>query len=339
MLPISIICPIYNEINFIENCIDSVLKSDYPQELIELILVDGLSTDGTREIIQRYQKEHSQIVLLDNPQQIVSPALNMGIKRATGDFIFRIDAHATYPSNYFSVLLEKMIALKADNVGGVCLTLPANSSNKSSAIATALSSPFGMGNSYFRIGSKSIRQVDTVPFGCFSKEIFQKIGYFDEELIRNQDDEFNGRIIKNGGKIYLIPSIETAYFARDTLCKTKKMFYQYGLFKPLVNKKLGFPMTIRQLVPPFFILWLILGAVCSLFHSSFSFLYLATLSIYFITNLSFSIFESIKQRRKIGILGFLSFTFFVIHLSYGWGYLVGIFKLLTKKPFISQSNR
>jgi GT2 family glycosyltransferase len=208
----------------------------------------------------------------------------------------------------------------------------------STAIATVLSSSFGMGNSYFRIGSKEIRQTDTVPFGCFHKSLFEKIGYFDEELIRNQDDEFNGRIIKNGGKIFLIPFVEVNYYGRDTLRKTSKMFYQYGLFKPLVNKKLGTPATLRQFVPPLFVATLILTPILLWILPSLGILFSSLIALYLLLNFGISFCEAIRLKR-FSVFLLLPVTFFIVHVSYGWGYLTGMVKILRKQPFAVQINR
>jgi len=338
MIPISIICPVYNEKDYIAACIDSILTCDYPKEYLEFIIVDGMSNDGTREIIRRYQQQHAFIQCIDNPAKVVSPALNRGIKIAKGEYIFRIDAHAEYPQNYFTMLLKYIIELQADNVGAVCHTVPADNSAKANAIATALASPFGMGNSYFRIGCDTIRQVDTVPFGCFHKSLFEKIGYFDEELIRNQDDEFNGRIVKNGGKIFLIPSLVVTYVGRNQFDKTSKMFYQYGLFKPLVNKKLGAPATLRQFVPPLFVATTILLFIFSLFFQKALLIFLFFLAFYFLVNLLFSMIAGIKK-RKITTIPYLLITFAIIHFSYGVGYWVGIFRIIGKRQLVAQTNR
>ena len=197
---ISVICPIYNEERYIGKCIDSVLEQDYSKEDMEVLFVDGMSTDRTREIVVEYAGRYPFVRLLDNPGRIVPAALNIGIGAAKGEVIIRLDAHAIYPKNYFSVLVRKLNELRADSVGGVCRTLPVRDTSVCRAIAMALSSSFGMGNSYFRIGATKEMCVDTVPFGCFRREVFDKIGLFDEELVRNQDDEFNGRIVKNGGQ-------------------------------------------------------------------------------------------------------------------------------------------
>lgn len=332
---LSVICPIYNEEKYIANCIESILQQDFPKEDLEVLFVDGMSTDRTRTIVGEYAAKYPFIHLLDNPQRIVPPALNIAIRASKGDIVMRLDAHAQYPNNYFSVLVQKLAELEADNVGGVCRTLPVNDTPVCRAIAAALSSPFGMGNSYFRIGADKEMEVDTVPFGCFRRDIFNHIGFFDEELIRNQDDEFNGRIIQNKGKIYLIPSIVIDYFARDTIGKVSKMFYQYGLFKPLVNQKLGKPATLRQFFPLFFVLGLIIGLLLCFVHPVFRYLYISVLALYILMALYFSC----KAEKGFRTILLLVCTYITIHVSYGWGYLRGLIKILLKKDFVAKVNR
>lgn len=332
---LSVICPIYNEEKYIGKCIESIMKQDYPKDDLEVLFVDGMSTDKTREIVQRYAASCPYIRLIDNPQRIVPPAMNIGIRASRGEIIIRLDAHAFFPDNYFSELVAYLHKLHADNVGGVCRTLPINDSIICKSIASVLSSSFGMGNSHFRIGASEVMQVDTVPFGCFRRDLFERIGYFDEELIRNQDDEFNGRIIKNGGKIYLIPSLVIDYYARDTIKKVWKMFYQYGLFKPLVNKKLGSPATIRQFFPLCFVLGLLIGPFMGLLSIHFLYLYLSVVLLYVLIALYFSFKES-KDIKRVFIQAYI---YFVVHFSYGWGYLNGIYKLLFNKSFVVLSNR
>lgn len=332
---LSVICPIYNEEKYIAKCIDSILNQDYPKNDLEVLFVDGMSTDRTREIVKEYASRYSFIKLIDNPNKIVPPAMNIGIKESKGEIIIRLDAHAEFPSQYFSRLTKALIDLKADNVGGVCITLPTSDDIIPIAIANVLSSKFGMGNSSFRIGCKDVQEVDTVPFGCWHREIFDKIGYFDEELIRNQDDEFNGRIIKNGGHIYLLPDVEIKYFARDKISKVYKMFYQYGLFKPLVNKKLGSPATIRQFFPPVFVSGLILGLILSLVFPILFIPYLSVICLYILL----AIYFSIKTSKRILVIVSQIYIYFVVHMGYGLGYMKGILNLCTKRKFAVNINR
>jgi len=336
---VSVICPIYNEEKYIAKCIDSILSQDYSQDSIEVLFIDGMSTDNTRNIVSEYSGKHRQIHLLDNPHRIVPYAMNIGIKAATGNIIVRIDGHAEYPTNYVSSLVHNLGTLDgAENVGGIWVTLPCNKKTVSYAIAKVLSTGFGMGNATYRIGTNKIRKVDTVPFGCYRKTLFERIGYYDLELIRNQDDELNGRIIKNGGSIYLIPELEIKYYSRDKISKVRRMFYQYGLYKPLVNKKLGSPATARQFVPLLFLLGIVLGGILSVFSIYIMYTYFAVLALYLAIGLFIGCKYAVKYRRPMLTL-LMPYVFANVHLSYGYGYLRGIYKILANKKFNVESNR
>ncbi len=335
---LSVICPIYNEEHYIAKCIEGILQQDYSKDDLEVFFVDGMSSDQTKEIIFSYTQKYPYIKVLDNPYKIVPNAMNIGIKASHGDIIIRLDGHCEYPSNYFTSLVNNLTKLNADNVGGCVITLPCNESNISYAIAEVLKNPFGMGNSLFRVGAKETIKVDTVPFGCFKREVFDKVGLYDEELIRNQDDELNARIIKNGGSIYIIPTLGIKYFARDKVSKVRKMFYQYGLFKPLVNKKLGQAATIRQFVPPLFVAALIFGALLSVFSKIILWLYLGFLILYFAIGIMMGV-KSAKVTKRPSMVCLMPWIFFNVHLSYGIGYWIGLFKVLFNRPFTAQSNR
>ena len=326
---LSVICPIYNEEKYIGKCIESIVAQDFPKNQLEVIFADGMSTDRTRGIVAEYTAKYPWIRLIDNPDRIVPPALNKAIEASHGDVIMRLDAHAEYPTNYFSELIRQLKLLKADNVGAVCVTLPTNDTATARAIACVLSSKFGMGNSSFRVGADKVTLVDTVPFGCWPREVFDRIGLFAPDLIRNQDDEFNGRLIKSGGKIYLLPHVKVKYFARDKISKTAKMFYQYGLFKPLVNKKLGAPATVRQFIPLALVLGIVFGLIISLLWEPFWIPYLAGIILY----IGLSVFYSLKSSHNLKQILIQTWTYIAVHISYGVGYIVGIWKLLTKKSF------
>lgn len=338
-MTLSVICPIYNEEKYIGPFLDSILQQDYPKDDMEILLVDGMSQDKTREIISTYAEKYPCLKLVDNPQQTVPYAMNNGIKNAKGNTIIRLDAHAEYPTDYFTKLCNNLEKLEgAENVGGVCITLPCNKTAVAVAIAECLSNKFGMGNSYFRVGASHVMSVDTVPFGCFRKSLFDKIGLYDTDMIRNQDDELNGRIIKSGGKIYLLPDVEIKYFARDKISKVRKMFYQYGLYKPLGNKKLGSPATIRQFFPLLFVVGLIFGLIfCFIFPVLWPF-YAAVV----LMHLLIGVFEGFKSARKTGKWGcvlIMPFIFLNMHICYGIGYLKGMYNLAFHKSFEVKANR
>lgn len=332
---ITIICPTYNESAHIAACVESLLNQDFNEFNAEILFIDGNSNDNTRQIIQEYSNKYPFLHLLDNPKHTVPCALNLGIQKAQGYLIFRIDAHASYPQGYFAELRSYSLNLHADNVGGVVTTLPANSSLVARAVAMAMSNRFGVGNSYFRTGSRIVRKVDTVPFGCFPKDLFARIGLFDEELTRNQDDEFNARICKNGGSIYLIPQLKIDYYARESIAKAASMFFQYGLFKPLTNKKIGSVTTRRQLLPPLFVMALLAGTLCALFFPWARILFVAVAVVYILLSFIFTF----KESHSLAILVLMPFVFFIFHVSYGCGYWCGLFKVLTGGSFSVTSKR
>jgi glycosyltransferase involved in cell wall biosynthesis len=276
----------------------------------------------TQKIIGEYHERYPYIQLMHNEKRFVPFALNLGIGRARGEVIIRMDAHSAYPKNYISALVEHLFFLQADNVGGVWDTRPANNSAKANSIAVALSSSFGVGNSHYRLGVGEIRRVDTVPYGCFHKTLFDRIGLFDNELLRNQDDEFNARIIENGGSIYLIPNVTITYYARPDIASLTKMFYQYAFFKPLVNRKLKKPATVRQFVPPLFLLFLLAGWIGGIITPTLLYFYFGGVGLYLLFNLLFTI-KSTVHNRKLYLMAYLPWIFLLQHLSYGLGYLAG----------------
>lgn len=335
---VSIICPTYNEEKYIANLIESILNQDFSRENMEFLILDGRSTDKTREIIRQYELKYPFLKLIDNPNKIATSALNIGLKQAKGDVIMRIDAHCSYPKNYISTLIKYLFELNADNVGAVLNTLSAKDTTECRAIAIASGHKFGVGNSSFRVGVNKIIETSTVPFGCFKREVFQRIGVFDENLPRAEDDEFNARIINHGGKIFLIPNITVNYYARDSFGKMRKMYYQYGLYKPLVMKKLGKPATLRQFFPLLFLLGLFVGAILSCFSKYILFLYFTILGIYLCMGIFVGIGKA-KLYKDLKLIYYMPFTFFLIHLSYGWGYICGIWKILFKSKFSAEVTR
>jgi cellulose synthase/poly-beta-1,6-N-acetylglucosamine synthase-like glycosyltransferase len=333
---VSIIIPCRNEEKYIGKCLDSVIAQDYPKDKLEILVIDGVSEDRTREIVRRYTQQYSFIGLLNNPEKIVPTALNMGVKNAQGDIIIRMDAHSVYKKNYIQMCVNYLDTCNVDNVGGVCVTLTGSNTLIAKATALALSHPFGVGNAHFRIGAKEPKYVDTVPFGCYRKDIFDRIGLFDEDLVRGQDAEFNARLIKNGGKILLVPDIVSYYYARDSLSKLWKMYSQYGRSKPLMVKKIGHIFTLRQLVPAIFIGSLIVSLVISIvFHPSLWF-FSFVLGCYIIANLISSLRISLKNDLKCFFV--LPVIFSILHLSYGIGYLKGIWDFIILKRYKKMGN-
>jgi glycosyltransferase involved in cell wall biosynthesis len=328
---ISIIMPCRDEEKYIARALTSILANDYPMDRLELLVVDGMSTDGTRKIIAAFVQDHPIIKLLDNPRSITPAALNIGISQAQGDVIFRVDAHSTYPPHYLSSLVAWQEKTGADNVGGMWRIIPGSDTTMARAIAVGLAHPFGVGDAYYRIGTSTHRWVDTVPFGCYRREIFTKIGNFDEELVRNQDEELNMRLRKNGGRNLLISDIVVDYYARESLPKLWRMYYQYGYFKPLVARKLGFVLERRQIIPSLLILTLGGSFLLGWRFPALGILEFLILLAYVLADVTCAWLAG--RQHGMAVTACLALVFPTLHFSYGLGFLRGLvdFFLLGKK--------
>lgn len=310
-------------------CIDSLLQQDYPKDDLEILLVDGMSTDNTRNIVKGYSDKYPFIHLLDNPKKIVPCAMNIGVKVAKGDIIIRLDAHANYEKDYFSVLSRRLIELGADNVGVVCKTDVLNKTPKTLAICEVLGNKFGVGNSTFRTGIEKVQEVDTVPFGCWRREVFEKYGMYDEHLIRNQDIELNKRIKRGGGKIFIVPDTYCTYLARETFSKLAKNNYGNGKWNILTvfyTKQMS-ALSIRHFIPLLFVLSLLLPLIGGLIWWSIALVGGLSLLAYFLVLGSVSAKLMIEKHLS---WRYLLMSFLVLHLSYGWGSFVALVKL----PFL-----
>jgi len=323
---ISVVIPCYNEEKYIPSLMENLRSQVYPPEQTELIFADGMSQDRTRSLLEEFARRSSQVLVIDNPGQYVSTGLNAAIKASKGSIIIRMDAHSIYPLDYWKALVDKLVEHQADNVGGVWDTQPGADTDEAQAIVLATSHPLGIGNADYRLGGGQDTEADTVPFGCFRRDVFDRLGYFDPQLVRNQDDEFNGRILKNGGKIMLIPTIRIKYFARESRRKLARMFYQYGLFKPLVNIKLGSPATLRQFAPPVFVMSLVLLMIPALWLPLFAMLFSLEILLYGSAIIVTSC--ALARGRGLSLFWHTLLTFPVIHFSYGIGYLAGIVRFV-----------
>jgi GT2 family glycosyltransferase len=322
---ISILIPCHNEELFIRKCLDSILANDYQADRLEIIAIDGLSTDNTMSILKDYSLKFKKIKVLSNPKKVFPAAVNMGIRESLGDYIFIMGAHAVYPENYFSKCIECSVKYNADNVGGVLNTIPVGISVIGTLISMVLSNPFGVGNSKFRTGTDSITDVDTVFGGCYRKEVFEKYGFFTEDLISTSDYEFNNRIRKHGAKIVLDPDIIVSYYTRSSLPSFIKNNIRNGYWAiyPIAISK-NIPVSFRHLVPLLFLLAIIALALLSFKWPLFLFILIGILIIYFLSGLYFSI-KSIGNNYHF--LPLISGLFLILHLSYGFGSLWGLIRL------------
>ncbi len=325
MASISIIIPCRNEKNYIAGCIESFVNSDFPENKMEIIVVDGLSTDGTGEIIDRYTEKYSFVKHILNKKKITPAALNKGIKASTKEYILIASAHAEFPKNYITTLLQKNKELQADGVGGMLITDVKNKNKKSLSIIKVLSNKLGVGNSMFRIGVTKPQLVDTVPFGIYKKTIFKEIGFYNEALIRNHDMEWSKRLLKAKKKIYLIPQVSCTYYARETYRQLAKNNFANGKWNILtvyITRNIS-SLSARHFIPLLFVLSLILPAAFSFLNSGFIYSGLFSFIIYLIAITTISIKINSRQTHLFYIL----ISFFVLHFSYGAGSLSGIFRI------------
>jgi len=295
---------------------------NYPHQLLEVFVCDGMSTDGTQQIVNEFARKYLWINLLVNNAQTTPHALNLGIKEATGDLIVILGAHSEVLPDYLNHCLESLAEHpEAGGVGGILENQFVNPISK--LIGLAMSSSFGVGDAHFRTGTKE-GYVDTVVFGAYRKEVFVKTGLFDEELVRNQDDEFNFRVLQHGFKLWLNKSVVSKYHVRSSIGRLFKQYFQYGLWKVYVNKKHRTITTSRQLVPFLFVLFLVVGAIASCFNSWILVGYLSVIGLYLILAASVSFRLANTIRKVPGLI----LIFLVLHLSYGLGYLTGVLKFL-----------
>ncbi len=326
---ISVVIPCRDEQRYIGACLDSILASDYPQERLEVLVADGMSRDQSRDIVARYAAQHPSIRLLDNPRQVTPTGLNAAIRSARGDVVMRMDAHAVYPPHYIPRLVAALRETAADNVGGVIATLPADDTPIARAIAAALAHPFGVGNAHFRIGVTEPRLVENIPFGCWRRDVFGRIGLFDEEMVRNQDDEFNQRLIRHGGRVLLIPDVVSHYYARRSLRQVARMYFGYGYFKPLVFRKVGRVMSLRQLIPALFILSLALTAAASAWVPGAGLLFFGIVAAYAAAVLGCAFHTALRHGAACGVAAAAVFP--TLHLSYGLGFLRGLWDHVVRR--------
>lgn len=332
---VSVVIPCRNEEKYIGKCIESFLKQTYPVELITIIVADGMSTDKTRDIINDIKGKHNNVILLDNIGLSAPKGMNLGIRHTDSEIVIIFGAHAYADENF---VLENVKALENKEVGcagGVITTI--NDSIKGAAIAEAMSCPFGVGNALFRFAEKE-SFVDTVAFGAYRRSLLDKVGLFDEELVRNQDDELNFRVEKSGAKILLSPKIKSTYFGRGDFKKLWRQYYQYGFWKVRVIQKHKRPASIRHLIPLAFVLFLSVGGVLSVVSSLIRWMYLSILGLYLLLDIVFS--AKISFAKNIKYFMYLVVTFPLLHTSYGLGFILGIFNFyIFKNSKLEEKNK
>lgn len=316
-ITVSVVMPIYNEEKYIEQCLKSLLEQDYPFEQMEWLFVDGMSQDSTVAIIGRYKKDYPKLItILTNPKRSAPNAMNLGIENSKGKYVIRMDAHAVYASDYISKCVYYLEHTDADNVGGVAETKGRGFIG--AANAEILSSKFGVGNSKFRTTNED-GYVDTAPFGAFKREIFDRVGMFDPDLPRSEDNDLNARIRSAGGKVYMSSKIRFTYYCRDSLGGLLNQGIKNGNALFLTIRKNPKAMSARHYVPFCFTLSLILLPILAVFLPFFRYLFFAEIAAYVLLDAAFCLFFGVK---KYFLYKFIAYPLF--HLAYGIGSAIGM---------------
>ena len=317
---VSVLMPVRNEASFIERSVGAVLAQDYPRDRIEVIIADGLSDDGTRKVIEALRLQNPNLRLIDNPGKIVSTGLNAALRAAKGEIIIRVDGHCEVASDYVRRCVLHLAEADIDGVGGPLETI--GETYIAEAIAAAMSSTFGVGGSPFRVGAKDARFVDTVAFPGYRRDMIQRAGPYDEELVRNQDDEYNYRVRKLGGHILLSPDIHSRYYSRASFLKLWKQYLQYGYWKVRVMQKHPRQMQPRQFVPALFVIALVVLFISAPFLLVNKLVLAAMLLAYVVLSLAASV--SAARKTQWRLLPLLPIAFTIIHFAYGSGFLLGL---------------
>lgn len=309
----------YNEEQYIEKSLLSLINQTYPHNRYEIIIIDGMSADTTIHkvnlIAQRY-KDY-EIRILTNEKKILASGWNIGIRAAKGDYVVRIDAHAEAKKNFIEKSVETMLSVPdAVCVGGKLKTISLPNSND--IVSKVLSSPFGVGNSSFRVSDRA-GYADTAVYGLYKKQIFDEVGYFNEKFVRNQDIEFHSRIKKYGGKFYFNPEIESVYYARNTVKKMLKQAFGNGKWNMILLKDHSSALSLRHMIPFAFVIYLICSTVGGFICSWLWIAELLVILLHFICGL----IAALKKSNGIREVIQMPFLFMMLHISYGLGYVAG----------------
>lgn len=313
---VSVIIPIRNEEEFIAQCLQSVVDQDYPQDSMEVLVVDGGSEDRSRDIVAEFGSRYPLIKSLDNPKISAPAGLNLGIREARGDVIVRVDGHCLLEPDYVSQCVRCLRETGADNVGGLMQAVGQN--YVSQVIALAISSFFGSGGSKFHYASKE-QYVDTVYLGAFRRSVFDKVGLFNDKLVRNQDYELNYRLRAAGGKVFLSPAIRSHYYGRTTLGDLWQQYFQYGFWKLEMIQMHPRSVQLRHLAAPVFVFCLFATGLLSLVHRGFFNPFLLAITSYLLAALLAALLIARRKGWRYFLL--LPVAFAVMHFGWGLGFL------------------
>ena len=324
MPKVSIIVPCYNEQSTIRLLLDALREQTFPRVEMEVVIADGMSSDGTRDAIVLFQKEFPDlnVRVVDNTLRNIPSGVNRAIEASRGGIIVRLDAHSKPYPDYVSNCVKSLEENRGDNVGGIWEIHPGADTWIAKSIAVAASHPLGVGDAMYRHATRAA-EVDTVPFGSFRRDLIERIGYFNEALLTNEDYEFNARVRKAGGRIWLDPSIRSIYFARANLRELARQYWRYGYWKWRMLKIYPETLRWRQALPPLFVFSLISLSFISMLLPLFGFVLLGELLIYFSVMIFAGLHAAFRQRKPYLILG-LPLAIAVMHILWGGGFLWSI---------------
>jgi len=338
MIKIDIAIPILNEEKFILSCLESIKNFSKPFDCkVQTFILDGGSSDETLNIVKNFIEINNSFFLKNNPKRIQPAAMNMVIKNFNSDYLMRLDAHCIYPADYLEKCLETSMRTKSENVGGVLETLPGGDGLGAKIVQNISSNAFGVGGSGFRVGMEE-GETDTVPFGFFSKDAIYKNGLFDEELVRAQDFEYNKRIKRNGGSIWINPKISAKYYNQKYYFKfLKKLLLKDGPYNAYMWFKYPYTLSFRHLIPSLFFLGNIFGIILSSFSIFFLYFYFLVLSFYFLLAHIAAVQIYISSGHLMSSV-LMPISFFLMHISYGAGEVFGAIKILLNKAPINKAK-
>jgi GT2 family glycosyltransferase len=325
---VSVIVPVRNERRTIDRCLAALVDQEYPRERTEILVVDGDSDDGTPELIRDRARTATHVRLLSNPGRYAAQAMNLGIAAAHGDIVARVDGHALVGPDFLARCVEALARRPdVDCTSGALITVGRTTTGR--AIAAAMSSRAGVGWARFRVGAAGERLVDTVAFPVYRRRALERTGPFDEELVRNQDDELNLRLVRAGGKILLLPDLRIVYFCQSTLAGLWRQYSAYGFWKVRVIQKHGAPASLRHLVPGALVAALALAAVAAVVPALRP-VALAVVGGYAALLLGAS--AVLAVRHGITLLPRIAAALATLHVAYGVGFWKGLFAFGVPRP-------
>lgn len=325
MPKVSVIVPCYNEQSTIRLLLMALHEQTFPSAEMEVLIADGMSMDGTRNEIAKFQADFPDLSVrvIDNTLRNIPSGVNRAIEASRGEIILRLDAHSKPYPDYIENSVKALEADRGDNVGGVWEIQPGADTWIAKSIAVAAAHPLGVGDAMYRHATRAA-EVDTVPFGSFKRGLIERVGKFDESLLTNEDYEFNTRIRKSGGRIWLDPSIHSVYFARPTLQELARQYWRYGYWKWRMLRRYPDTLRWRQALPPLFVLSLFGLFVISIFFSFGRYMLAGELLLYFSIMFLAGLRSALKHRAPFLLIG-LPLAIAVMHMSWGSGLLWSIF--------------